>query len=108
MNLEALGDFGIIGVAVVLILREVFAYLKHRDSLSATSGDADCEDAVTRLAKMDERLAMIGTSSERMCTVLEKSDASGLPLIYRDGTLTQAIRTLNTSIAALAAKVERP
>jgi hypothetical protein len=105
MNLEALGDFGIIGIAVVLILREVFAYLKHRDTLSLTTGDGECEDAAARLAKIDEQLSVLATSSQRMCTVLEQTDSRGLPLVYRDGTLTEAIAALGRSIEKLEVRL---
>ena len=104
MSLEAFGDAGVVGVVALFILKEVFAFVK---SYKKESGDAECEDAVTKLANVETKLASLVTSSQSMAAVMEKCDSSGLPLVYRDGSLTEAIKTLNASITSLATKVER-
>lgn len=108
MSMEAFGDIGIGVVAAVLILREVFSYLKSRDKLSALdTGDGECEDAAAKLASIEDKMNSLATSTASMVSVMEKCDAAGLPLVYRDGSLTQAIQTLGTSIERLSSKVER-
>lgn len=118
MSLESLEGAGVVGIVALLIIKEVFnfvkAYAKKNEPLAASAApsggsttDADCDEALNRLTKMDERMASLASSTKRMCTVLEKSDSSGLPLIYRDGSLTQAVAALGVSIEKLTDKVDR-
>ena len=105
MSLEAVGDAGVVGVVALFILKEVFSFVK---SYKKEKGDtSECDDATEKLASLETKLASLVTSSQSMAAVMEKCDASGLPLVYRDGSLTDAIRTLNASISSLATKVER-
>ena len=104
MSLEAMGDAGIVGVIALFILKEVFSFVK---TYKKPSGDAECEDALTKLTSLETKLSSLASSSQNMAAVMEKCDSSGLPLVYRDGSLTEAIKTLNASISALTAKVHR-
>ena len=103
--MEAMGDAGVVGVVALFIIKEVFSFVK---SYKKDAGDtSECDDATEKLASLETKLASLVTSSQSMAAVMEKCDASGLPLVYRDGSLTDAIRTLNSSISSLATKVER-
>ena len=111
MNLDSLGDVGIVGVCVLLILREVFAFLKSREESETPA--VDCEEALTklpcsnRLAPIEDSMAKIAASSASIQAVLEKTDADGLPLVYTPRSLTSAIEGLGKSVDRLEQKLER-
>lgn len=107
MNLDSLGDVGVVGVCVLLILREVFAYLKSRESAATPTADGECEDAVTRLATIEENMAALATSTTSLQTLMMKTDADGLPLVYTPRSLTSAIEGLGRSVDRLEQKIER-
>lgn len=104
MSLESFGDAGVVGVVALFILKEVFAFVKSHKK--ADDGGADCDDALTKLSNVEDNLSALVTSSHNMVAIMEKCDPSGLPLVYRDGSLTEAIRTLNSTINTLASKVQ--
>lgn len=105
MSLEAMGDAGVVGVVALFILKEVFSFVKSYKKENPDS--SECDDATAKLTSVETKLATLVTSTQSMAAVMEKCDASGLPLVYRDGSLTDAIKTLNSSITSLATKVER-
>ena len=103
MSLESFGDAGVVGVVALFILKEVFAFVKSHKK--GTEG-VECDDALAKLSSVEDSLSALVTSSHNMVAVIEKCDPSGLPLVYRDGSLTDAIKTLNSTINTLASKVQ--
>ena len=97
--MENLGDIGIGVVAAVLILREVFSFLKSQ-KLAATVGD-DPHD------RIEADLATLVASTGQMAAMMLKTDDSGTPLVYTPRSLTTAIDALAKNIDRLTDKVER-
>ena len=91
-------------MVALLILKEVFTFVQKT---RASARGVECEDATAKLAGIEDKMNSLVSSTASMASVMEKSDSSGLPLIYRDGSLTQAIATLSSSIASLTDKVNR-
>jgi hypothetical protein len=97
--MENLGDIGIGVVAAVLILREVFSFLKSQ-KLTAIAGD-DPHD------RIEADLATLVASTGQMAAMMLKTDDGGTPLVYTPRSLTTAIDQLAKNIDRLTDKVER-
>ena len=115
MGIEHLGDAGIGIVAAVLIIREVMGYLKAREASSASGGDdGDCDEAVGRLNKIDDKVddiqsgvADLRGSTVQMAAILSKTDPDGLPLCYSPRSLTTSLSALSASGEKLSDKIDR-
>jgi len=105
MNLDSLGDVGIVGVCVLLILREVFAFLKTREL--ASDPGVECEDATAKIASIEESMATLAASTSSIQTLIQKTDADGLPLVFTPRSLTAAIEGLGRSVDRLEQKLDR-
>ena len=105
MNLDSLGDVGIVGVCVLLILREVFAFLKTRGL--NPDPNLECEDATVKIASIEESMATLAASTSSIQTLLQKTDADGLPLVFTPRSLTSAIEGLGRSVDRLEQKLDR-
>lgn len=100
---EILTQVGVGGILAMLILKEVFGFLKSRDSDGLTNGDG-CEDARAQLDRVGEQTKALVDSTTAMVTLVSATDPTGLPLIYRD---SQAMNRLNTTLEALQRSIER-
>ena len=107
MNLDSLGDMGIVGVCVLLILREVFAYLKTREQADVLVQSGDCDDVVSKILSMEESMVALAGSTSAIQTLIQKTDADGLPLVFTPRSLTAAIEGLGRSVDRLEQKIER-
>ncbi len=93
------GDIGVAGVLVMLVLREVFNFLK--------SSDAGEAEVVAKLDRMEEQSAAMAASTQQMAALMLKTDDTGTPLVYTPRSLTSAIDTLAKNIDRLTDKVDR-
>ena len=97
--MQDFGDIGVAGVLVMLVLREVFNFLKSNDS-----GDGE---TVARLDRMEEQTAAIASSTQQMAVLMLKTDDGGTPLVYTPRSLTAAVDALAKNIDRLTDKVDR-
>ena len=108
MNLEGLGDAGIVGILVVMILREVKRIIdaKLPMMLGGGTGDesAECDEAKDQLDRLEAKTDALVASATSLNGLVAAKDPAGLPLIYRD---SQAMSRLNTNIEALHRSIER-
>jgi hypothetical protein len=106
MNLESLGDAGIVGILVVLILREVKRIIDAKLPLLGGGGEEsnECDEAKEQLDRMEEKTDALVASATSLNSLVSAKDPAGLPLIYRD---SQATSRLNTNIEALHRSIER-
>jgi|TARA_R110002110_G_scaffold5043_4_gene25615 hypothetical protein len=115
MGLDSLGDAGIGIVAAVLIIREVMGYLKAREASSSSGGDdADCDEAIGKLNKIDDKVddiqsgvADLRGATVQMSAILSKTDPDGLPLCYSPRSLTTSLSALSNSVEKLGDKIDR-
>jgi len=103
MGLEGVGDAGIVGVLVVLVLREVFSFLKSKEA----SMDGDCDDAMIKLSQIDDKVDDLQGATQAMSAILTRTDADGLPLAYTPRSLTTTLDALGKSVERLGDKVDR-
>lgn len=92
MGSFGLGDLGVAAIVVLLVLREVFSFLKSRKN-------GDDGDAVWR--------ASLGRTTEKMAGEIHQlyvwhdvKDSDGLPVWYVKSSLEAAIAALADNIAA--------
>ena len=107
MNLESFGDAGIVGILVVIILREVKRIIDAKlPMLGGSGGDesADCDEAKDQLDRLEIKTDALVASATTLNELVAAKDPAGLPLIYRD---SQAMSRLNTNIEALHRSIER-
>ena len=106
MNLESFGDAGIVGILVVIILREVKRIIDAKIPLLGGGGDEspDCDEAKDQLDRLEIKTDALVASATTLNELVAAKDPAGLPLIYRD---SQAMSRLNTNIEALHRSIER-
>lgn len=107
MGLESIGDAGIVGVLVVLILREVFSFLAKREAAASGGVDEDCDEALGTMRKIDTKLDDLSGATQAMSAILTRTDADGLPLCYTPRSLTTSLDALAKNIERLTDRVDR-
>ncbi len=105
MGLEALGDAGIGIVAAVLIIREVFSFLKAREAASRGDDDGDCDEALGKLKSIDTKLDDMSAATLQMSAILSRTDPDGLPLCYTPRSLVATLEKLASSVDRLGERV---
>jgi hypothetical protein len=107
MNLESFGDAGIVGILVVIILREVKRIIDAKIPMLGGGGgeeSPDCDEAKDQLDRLEIKTDALVASATTLNELVAAKDPAGLPLIYRD---SQAVSRLNTNIEALHRSIER-
>ena len=103
---NAIGGLSAGGILLLLVIREFLSHMsKSKEAekqASSSSGDDD-----SKLQSIDDQMKQIATSTGAICMLVEKVDSSGLPLIYRDQRLPDAVDGLNKSIEKLGDRVEK-
>ena len=107
MGLESIGDAGIVGVLVVLVLREVFSFLAKRESAVAGVSDDDCDEVMGKLGQVNSKVDDLAGATQAMSAILTRTDADGLPLCYTPRSLTSSLDALAKNIERLTDKVDR-
>ena len=106
MGLDSLGDVGVAGILVVLILREVFGYMSKMQAQEAEVAVAE-DPASDAHARIEDAVAALASTSAQMATILCRTDGSGAPMVYTPSSLTAAIEGLSRNADRLSEKVER-
>ena len=109
-NVEGLGGLGGLsaaGIFILIILREVFAFLKAKEGDKPTpllpSTDPECAREIEEQVRLiREAQARTAAYCEKMSEVLSAKDAEGLPLVYTPRSLGKSIESLSISITRLA------
>jgi|TARA_A100001518_G_C1223626_1_gene69608 hypothetical protein len=102
---NAIGGLSAGGILLLLVIREFLSHMsksKEAEKQASSSGDDD-----SKLQSIDDQMKQIATSTGAICMLVEKVDSSGLPLIYRDQRLPDAVDGLNKSIEKLGDRVEK-
>lgn len=105
MGLEVLGDAGIGIIAAVLIIREVFSFLKAREAASRVDDDGDCDEALGRLNSIDGKLDDMSAATLQMSAILSRTDPDGLPLCYTPRSLVSTLEKLAASVDRLGERI---
>ena len=104
-DLGGLGGLSAAGIFILIILREVFSFLKSKESgaPAASDPDPDCVKEIDEQLKLI-REAQVRTAAncEKMAEVMAAKDLDGLPLVYTPRSLGKSIEALSTSINKLA------
>ena len=103
MGPENLESVGIAGILVVLVLREVFSFLKSREAVVSIEEDPS-SNAHSRI---EEAVAALASTSAQMATILCRTDDTGAPMVYVPRSLSKAIEDLAKNIERLTDKVDR-
>jgi len=104
MGLEVLGDAGIGIIAAVLIIREVFSFLKTREAASKDD-DGDCDEALGKLKSIDTKLDDMSAATLQMSAILSRTDPDGLPLCYTPRSLVSTLEKLAASVDRLGERI---
>ena len=104
-ELGGLGGLSAAGIFILIILREVFSFLKDKedDRPSAPDPDPDCVKEIDEQLKLI-REAQVRTAAncDKLAEVMSAKDVDGLPLVYTPRSLGKSIEALSTSINKLA------
>ena len=106
-ELGGLGGLSAAGIFILIILREVFSFLKSKESAEPAATpppvDPDCaRDIEEQVRVIREVQARTAAYCEKMSEVLSAKDAEGLPLVYTPRSLGKSIESLSVSISKLA------
>tara|TARA_R110002110_G_scaffold1311_11_gene5540 strand:- start:6053 stop:6397 length:345 start_codon:yes stop_codon:yes gene_type:complete len=106
-DLGGLGGLSAAGIFILIILREVFAFLKAKDGDKPAplppSTDPECAREIEEQVRLiREAQARTAAYCEKMSEVLSAKDAEGLPLVYTPRSLGKSIESLSISITRLA------
>jgi len=103
-ELGGLGGLSAAGIFILIILREVFSFLKEKeDKPSAPDPDPDCVREIDdQLKLIREAQVRTAANCEKMAEVMSAKDSDGLPLVYTPRSLGKSIEALSTSINKLA------
>ena len=107
-ELGGLGGLSAAGIFILIILREVFSFLKEKEDdkpapLPASSVDPECAKEIEEQVRIiREAQARTAAYCEKMSEVLSAKDAEGLPLVYTPRSLGKSIESLSVSITKLA------
>jgi hypothetical protein len=104
-----LGGLSATAILLVLVLREIFSYLKAKDAQEkkADPEDPDCAREIEEQLKMiRESQARTATNCEKITEILSAKDADGLPLVYTPRSLGKSIESLSQSIVRLSDQVQ--
>ncbi len=106
-DLGGLGGLSAAGIFILIILREVFAFLKAKEDDKPAplppSTDADCAREIEEQVRLiRDAQARTAAYCEKMSEVLSAKDAEGLPLVYTPRSLGKSIESLSISITRLA------
>ena len=106
-NLGGLGGLSAAGIFILIILREVFAFLKTKDgdnhAALPPSTDPECAREIEEQVRLIRQAqARTAAYCEKMSEVLSAKDAEGLPLVYTPRSLGKSIESLSISITKLA------
>lgn len=104
-DLGGLGGLSAAGIFILIILREVFAFLKTKegDKPAPPPVDPDCAREMEEQVRLiREAQARTASYCEKMSEVLSAKDAEGLPLVYTPRSLGKSIESLSISITRLA------
>ena len=96
---NAIGGLSAGGILLLLVIREFLSHMgkaKAEEKQKSSGGDDD-----PKLQSIDEQMKQIASSTSAICMLVEKVDHQGLPLIYRDQRLPDAVDNLNKSIEKL-------
>ena len=102
---EAIGGLSAGGILLLLVIREFLNHMSKKQE--ATAKPDDCADGMDKLQSMEEQMRQIASSTGAICMLVEKVDSSGLPLVYRDQKLPDAVDGLGKSIERLGNRVEK-
>lgn len=107
MGLDVLGDAGIGIIAAVLIIREVFSFLKTREAREAANkdDDGDCDEALGKLKSIDTKLDDMSAATLQMSAILSRTDPDGLPLCYTPRSLVSTLEKLAASVDRLGERI---
>ena len=105
VDLGGLGGLSAAGIFILIILREVFSFLKAKESEApaAPDPDPDCVKEIDEQLKLI-REAQVRTAAncDKLAEVMSAKDSDGLPLVYTPRSLGKSIEALSTSINKLA------
>ena len=104
MGLDSLGDVGVAGILVVLILREVFGYMAKAQEAEVSIAEDPSLDAHARI---EEAVAALASTTAQMATVMCRVDDTGAPMVYVPRSLSIAIENLAKNVDRLTDKVDR-
>lgn len=104
-DLGGLGGLSAAGIFILIILREVFSFLraKEEDRPAAPDPDPECVREIDdQLKLIREAQVRTAANCEKMAEVMSAKDSDGLPLVYTPRSLGKSIEALSTSINKLA------
>ena len=107
-DIGGLGGLSAAGIFILIVLREVFAFLKAKDDdkpspVLPSSTDPECAREIEEQVKLiREAQSRTAAYCEKMSEVLSAKDAEGLPLVYTPRSLGKSIESLSISITKLA------
>jgi len=103
-ELGGLGGLSAAGIFILIILREVFSFLKDKEDKPSTSDpDPDCVREIDdQLKLIREAQVRTAANCEKMAEVMAAKDVDGLPLVYTPRSLGKSIEALSNSINKLA------
>ena len=107
-DLGGLGGLSAAGIFILIILREVFAFLKTKEDdkpppALPPSTDPECAREIEEQVRLIRQAqARTAAYCEKMSEVLSAKDAEGLPLVYTPRSLGKSIESLSISIPKLA------
>jgi len=105
---NAIGGLSAGGILLLLVIREFLSHMaKSKAEEKKPAGGDDCAEGMDKLQSIDEQMRQIASSTGAICMLVEKVDHAGLPLIYRDQKLPDAVDGLNKSIERLGDRVEK-